>query len=76
VREIIENLLRKPEPAKKFCSVVKPLGPGRYQVKDAQGRLITVDADKPWKIGAGVRVSQGRIVAGAAQVKQPKVYEV
>lgn len=77
MNRILENMLKKKEPPTLFCEVVKPLpGEYRYQVRDSQERLMTVDAAQEWKIGAGVRVSQGRIVGGAAKVRQPKEYEV
>ena len=48
MRQVIDNLFRSPEPAKRFCRIVKPLSPGRYQVEDTQGRKIDVDADATW----------------------------
>ena len=76
MNDIIENLLRKQEPAKRFCIVVKPLGTDRYQVRDSQGHLMAVDADRLWKAGQGVRVAQERIVGGAAKIQQPEEIEV
>jgi len=76
MRQVIDNLFRSPEPAKRFCRVVKPLSSGRYQVQDTQGRKIDVDADATWPIGDGVTVSQGRIVSRAARFIKPKTYEV
>ena len=76
MKQIIENLLRRPEPAKRFCRVVKPLAEGRYQVRDAMGRVQDVDADILWQSGEGVTISQGRIVGPAARFVNPKVYEV
>lgn len=73
---ILENLLKKPEPQKQFATVVKPLGTTRYQVQDSSGRLMPVDASASWRVGAGVTVTQGRIVGKATKFIKTKTYEV
>ncbi len=76
MNQIVENLTRKPDPLKRFYRVVKPLAAGRYQVQDSLGRPLTVDASETWNVGAGVTVSQGRIVGSATKFINPKIYEV
>lgn len=76
MRQIIENLTAAPAPAKKICTVVRPLVGGRYQVRDSAGRLLTVESQGgDWQAGTGVVVVDGRIVRGAG-MKRPSVTEV
>lgn len=76
MNQIVENLLKKPEPRKRFYRVVKPLAGNRYQVRDSSGRVVDVEATKRWSAGDGVTVSNGWIVGMAARFINPKVYEV
>lgn len=76
MNQIIQNLTRKPAPLKLYCTVVKPLAGGSYQVMDQAGRLHAVDAAGSWLVGAAVTVSQSRIVGAATRFTNPKVYEV
>ena len=76
MKQIIENLTAGPKPARKLCTVVRPLVGGRYQVRDSADRLLTVESQGGnWQAGAGVVVVDGRIVRGAG-VKRPSVTEV
>ncbi len=76
MNQIIENLTRKPQPLKRFCVVVKPLGDDRFQVRDGGGRLFAADSTISWGVGDGVTVVSGRIVGRAVRFFNPKVYEV
>jgi len=77
-KQIINNLTRSEEPAKRFCHVVKPLGDGRYQVRDGAGRHFDVDAETGvnWQPGDGVAVRDLRIIGRAARWRTPTIYEV
>lgn len=73
---VIENLFKEKEPIKRYGKIVRPVSAGRYLVEDSQKNLIEVDGDSGWKVGDGVTVSQGRIVASGPNIMNPKVYEV
>lgn len=76
MKQLIANLLRKPEPVKRYCTVVKPLSGDRYQVRDVAGRLFAVDSTVFWGVGDGVTVQQGRIVGKAVRFVNFKTYGV
>ena len=75
-KNIITNMFEKQEPLKRFCTVVKPMADGTYQVVDSIGRNFTVDATTAWQVGEAVVITNSRIVGRAAKFKTPIVHEV
>ena len=76
-KQILDNILGEAVPAKRFAVIVRPLGNGRFVVKDVYGRRTEVDSSTPWSVGDGVTVDKdGRIVDKASKLKVKKMYQV
>lgn len=75
-REILQRLLRRDEPARRFCTIDSRTADGRYRVTDDQGRFLTVDGDPGYLPQAAVVVQSGRIVGIGRRYPVMKTYRV
>ncbi len=78
MKQLLKNLFNEPDPVVRICTVLRPLGGGRYQVRDNPGRIftVTVQGQESYQGGQGVRVTGDYITGPAGVVKQPVIYEV
>lgn len=61
MREILQRILAREEPVRRFCRVQTVLPDGRYVVVDDLERKLTVDGDRGYLPGNEVIVQSGRI---------------
>lgn len=76
MREILQKMLEKPEPVRRFGRVESSLPDGRYIVVDDQERKTTVDGAAGYLPGASVIVQTGRIVGVGSRPAIKKTYRV
>ena len=75
-REILQRLLRQPDPVRIFATVQTVTADGRYRVTDDQGRNMTVDGDAGYLPKAAVVIQSGRIVGTGRRPDVRKTYRV
>lgn len=76
-KQILDNILGEAGPSKRFATIDKPLGNGRFLVKDEYGRKIEVDSSVAWDVGDGVTIDKGgRVVDKSSKLKVKKMYQV
>lgn len=74
--QILSNILDTPKNTEQIGTIIKPLSPGLYQVRDYHGRVSDARADTKWAIGDAVTLLLGRIIGRANPEKQLKIYQV
>ncbi|SHO52827.1 hypothetical protein [Desulfopila aestuarii] len=75
-REILQRLLRQPDPVRIFATVQSVTTDGRYRVTDDQGRSMTVDGEAGYLPQVAVIIQLGRIVGTGRRPAVTKIYRV
>ena len=76
MREVLQRLLKREEPPRRFVTVVSVLLDGRYVVTDDQGRKLTVDGDAGYLPGNPVIVRNGRITGAGRRTPATRTFKV
>jgi hypothetical protein len=76
MRDILQRLLKREEPPRRFGTVTTALPYGRYVVTDDQGRKMTVDGAAGYLPGTAVIVQSGLITGTGRRPAATKIVKV